>query len=252
VERYAVPDLPDEQWRQIAGTKYQVSTLGRVKALSRGDELLMTPRLRKIHSETTGRIVVGNNTSVAHAVLTAFVGNQHGDRLVVHINGDISDCRLANLRWYGPGYLIDKCIAKAESSDHPLADRFIQFWRGDAQALNEWFGDLRRYLCRYMSSRLGLRPSPYFVDIEGAVQAAMLRVYVSLRRGTLPDLSCLDRWCTAIARAALAEEMTNVLPGVALTRIDDDGNEYSLADHLEWCHPSAELQAIYREEILRA
>lgn len=252
LERYTVADLPGEDWRPVDGTKYQVSSTGRIKTIARGDELLMTPRLRKVKGDTTGRMVVGNNLSIAQAVLSAHIGNPHGDTQVVYLDGDITNCRLDNLRWYGPGYLIDKCIRMAHASSHPMAPVFVRFWQGDGQALNDWFGELYVRFCRYLSRRLDRSGTPFFVDLEGAVQAALCRILVSLRRGLLQDLTILDQWCTTIAQRALAEEMAHVLPGVPLVQKGLDGADWCLADSVGWVHPSAELTAIYREEILCA
>ncbi len=114
--RKKVQNIPGEIWLPINKTKYHVSSMGRIKTVSRGDEILMSPRLRKLKGDKTGRMVVGNNLYIAHAVLTAHVGNLHNDKMVVYLDGDITNCRLDNLEWYGPGYLITKCIIIAKKA----------------------------------------------------------------------------------------------------------------------------------------
>ena len=53
-----------------------------------------------------------------------------------------------------------------------------------------------------------------------------------------------------IAKKVLASWVRDVLPGVSMTKEGRDGEEYNMADYSGWCHPSAELQAIYNEEAI--
>jgi len=39
-------------------------------------------------------------------------------------------------------------------------------------------------------------------------------------------------------------------PGLFMMKVGDEGDEYNIADYAGRCHPSAELQAIYNEEIM--
>ncbi len=54
----------------------------------------------------------------------------------------------------------------------------------------------------------------------------------------------------AIANKTFAEEMKNALPAFRIINTTEDGDEYYITDNLGWCNPSAELQAIYNEELL--
>lgn len=99
-----------ERWAPIVGFegRYEVSTLGRVRALTRGNQWgvvpLRVPRIRAIKPDREGymRFTAGRaerTLAVDRCVLEAFVGPAPAGHEAGHLNGDRSDCRLANLRW---------------------------------------------------------------------------------------------------------------------------------------------------------
>lgn len=107
--------MNDEIWKDIPGYegKYQASSLGRIKSLSRiingknqfgtfewkCDESLLRPGTR---SKLGYQMVVLNDPrktfAVHHLVMLAFVGARN-DLYVLHENGDPKDNRLINLRY---------------------------------------------------------------------------------------------------------------------------------------------------------
>jgi hypothetical protein len=63
---------------------------------------VMSPTMR--NGRLSVRISLGGRPrtiSVASAVLESFVGERPRGHIVIHLNGDMADCRLANLAW-GP------------------------------------------------------------------------------------------------------------------------------------------------------
>ena len=100
-----IPDLPQEQWRPIAGYKgkYLVSNLGRIKSLK-----YLKPRILKAFANNKGyeRVCLSKN-GVAHHFLVsrlvaeAFCPNPDPENAttVDHIDHDTSNNSAENLRW---------------------------------------------------------------------------------------------------------------------------------------------------------
>ena len=171
-----------------------------------------------------------------------------GDFKSFFIDEDRSNCKAENLRWYGKEYLVGEAIKMAEESDHPLAHEFKLFWLGDHQALNGWFEEQKIWVKPYMHKRLDMFCVPYYVDVDNCVQEVVLRMFLALRRGMIRKLEHLKAWARRIARNVLAEAIKNLTPSIPIDQENSEGDFYSLADLTRWCHPSAELQAIYRQE----
>jgi hypothetical protein len=104
-----------EEWRWVLGYegKYEVSSLGRVKAVSRewqqkaksgklykyskAERMLRPGKMPGGHlSVSLGR---KNSRTVHSLVMQAFVGFPPANMEILHINGDPSDNRLDNLRY---------------------------------------------------------------------------------------------------------------------------------------------------------
>lgn len=254
-----VADEPGEEWREINRPDCKdvfISNIGRVKSCRSRDERLLSSRMAKVNPKEQQLTLIcsngqGNNIHVHMEVLRAFRPNLDGDFQAVFIDGDRSNCRADNLRWYGREYLVAKAITMAESSDHPLADCFLKFWNGDHNALNNWFEQQRVWLGGYIRRRFDMFCVPYYVDVEDRAQETIVLAFLALRRGMIDNLYALKSWLKGIAKRALASGIRDLLPTVGIEQ-EYDGDTYSVADVAGWCHPSAELEAIYREEVLCA
>jgi hypothetical protein len=95
--------LPGERWRAAKIDGYEVSNLGRVKSLRRGN-----PKLRRLVPDKDGylRVSLGSrgqpergNYSVHGLVLEAFHGPCPDGCEADHRDGDRSNNKLSNLRW---------------------------------------------------------------------------------------------------------------------------------------------------------
>ena len=94
--------MEDEQWKNITGfSDYQVSSFGRVKSLKYGKERILKPRK---NSDGYFCIVTCNNgKEISHRihrlVALAFIPNPNNFPQVDHIDRDITNNSIDNLRW---------------------------------------------------------------------------------------------------------------------------------------------------------
>jgi hypothetical protein len=98
-----MPDItaPSEAWKPIAGyeTVYEVSDWGRVRRLPKGNILKASQAGRGYLRVTLSVNAVMTGKYVHHLVADAFLGARPSGFDVCHLNGDIADARLANLRY---------------------------------------------------------------------------------------------------------------------------------------------------------
>lgn len=114
VEKNAVVNLPNEQWRDIPGYEgeYQVSNLGRVKRVehtlvrANGHIMLYHERLPKLKTDEDGYLSVAlchkgkiKYERVHRLVAGSFLDNHNNLPQVNHKNGIKNDNRVANLEW---------------------------------------------------------------------------------------------------------------------------------------------------------
>lgn len=94
-----------EEWKQIDGYQdYEVSSLGRVRSLKFGKERILKPR-----KNTDGYFCIvtcmnGKESShrIHRLVASAFLPNPNNHLQVDHINRDITNNQIDNLRWVTP------------------------------------------------------------------------------------------------------------------------------------------------------
>ena len=98
-----MPDItaPVEAWKPVVGyeTYYEVSSLGRVRRLPKGNILKHGVAGRGYARVTLSVNSVVRGKYVHHLVADAFLGKRPTGADVCHINGDIFDPRLDNLRY---------------------------------------------------------------------------------------------------------------------------------------------------------
>lgn len=258
LEPRIIINLPNEEWREVIRldcTGLMISNMGRVKSCRKYDEMLLLSKMTKVNprEKQLTRVAangLGGNILVHMEVLRAFHPNYEEDYRAIFIDSDRSNCKSNNLRWYGKRYLIGEALKMAEKSDHPLANKFKLFWLGDHNALNDWFDEQTSWIGPYIHSRLNMFNVPFYVDVSNCVQEVVLRIFLSLERGMLRELNqkSLRTWIKRIARIVLAIAIKKLLPAYSNDREDSEGNSYSITDLIGWCHPSAELQVIYKQE----
>lgn len=255
IDDRTVENLPGEEWvvsdnPLLAGIFF--SNFGRVKSCRKRDEkLLKTVMVVPTHGASAVLMVRpgGGEVRVAQEVLRGFMGNPEGDTTVIHKDGDPHNCRLDNLAWYGRDYLIDKAIAMAEASEHPLADCFLKFWMGDHAAINDWLALVSDKVRGYIYSCLRRINFPYWMEIDDLVQQSLTDIFIGLYRGMFKGFETLEHWVLSVAKGAYLR-FVKVRLTASIEHDFDDGDTGFLPDLLGICHPSAELEAIYREEVL--
>ena len=102
-----------EIWKDISGFEglYQISNLGRIKSLPRykqlyGKKVFVPECIRKFGYDKDGYYIIPLNKNgkkymrrVHRLVAQAFIPNPENKPVIDHINCDIKDNRVENLRW---------------------------------------------------------------------------------------------------------------------------------------------------------
>ena len=234
----AVPDLPGERWADVDGHPgWLVSTEGRLKSCRRGHERLIRTRM------VDGRLLAGDkqhgNVTVHLAVLRAFRPGVVGDS--VFVDGDPSNCRLANLRWQTVDDRRARAVAMAEASESRFAPAFASYWQGDNTALDGFFEEMRRLLIVVVPRKMATFDT--LTDTEDIIMATLSRLTISITRASLTTLDNLIAYvCTIADRYMLAEHLA-----IRLHNPLESAEGVPVADMICWCHPSAELVAESRE-----
>lgn len=256
IDAIKVKNLPGEEWLPIEREKFSgiyVSNLGRVKSCRKKDEVLLSPKMRLTTKDKKEPVFAaftkGGTIHVALEVLRAFKVNNNKDTTFVFKDKNPANCRIDNLEWYGRDLLVDKAIKGAEASDHPLADCFLRFWHGEHEAINDWLESLQDSVRGYLYKRLQNYNFPWFMDLDDCVQQSLYDIFIALYRGMFAGFEHLHGWVLRIASAALSRSLKLSKKRMEPLDIPGDNGEYSKADINLFCHPSAELQAIYNEEV---
>lgn len=97
-EYYEEPDLEGEIWKQHSTLNIQVSNKGRIKKIKKNG-LTYIPELKK-HSNGYVKVQIkGKDYMVHRLVAELFLPNPFNKECVYHVDGDITNNKLENLRW---------------------------------------------------------------------------------------------------------------------------------------------------------
>lgn len=200
-----------------------------------------------------GRMLVGDhylgNITVHLAVLRAFApeGEHDGGR-AVFIDGDIRNCFLSNLSWETSTDRIHQAIIMAEASTSPWASAFVAFWKGDGTALNRFFFEMKKLLLATYSRKACSWSHYYPLEAGEYMAATLYSLYQSIRRGSLKSLDNLAAWAISAGDNVLRQHHLYAGRFIGCGGVDDE-TEASVFDGIGWVEPSAEMVAIYREEL---
>lgn len=192
-----------------------------------------------------------SDITVPLAVLRAFVPHdESGGEKAIFVDGNRENIRLANLRWETTGDRVARAIAMADGSTSRWAPAFAEFWRGDQQALNDFFKEMRHLvLSAYKKKEENWR---YYHPLEPWEYAAntLYKMFVSIRRGSLTSLDNLGSWALTIGASVLRDHHRYAIRLIGLESSGDDESTFIVADSIGWTMPSAETCALANEEIL--
>lgn len=147
----SLEDLPNEEWRNVAGYEdlYQVSNLGRIKSLMReirrGSGIWRKPN-KILKPQLNGRgyhhvSLFGTDSKhqikcIHQIVAEAFIENPDKYNCIDHINTDKKDNRASNLRWCNYKMNMNNPITK-EKVDEIRASICRQDWYIDKQRFSQ-------------------------------------------------------------------------------------------------------------------
>lgn len=244
-----IVDLPNERWADIAGHPgLLVSTAGRIKSARSKHERLMKQRW------VDGRMLVGDhhlgNITVHLAVLRAFAPQGvTDDGKAIFVDGDPKNTSLANVQWETTSDRIARAITMAEGSNSRWAADFAAFWRGDSDALNAFFGEMRALLLSMYQQKAETWQHYYPLEAGEYAAATLHGVYLAIRRGAVQHFDNLVGWVLSAADNIMRQHHRYAIRLIGLESSDDD-HTATVADGIGWTMPSAETMAWAKEEIL--
>ena len=244
-----IVDLPNERWADIAGHPgLLVSTAGRIKSARSKHERLMKQRW------VDGRMLVGDhhlgNITVHLAVLRAFAPQgETDDGKALFIDGDPKNTALANVQWETTSDRIARAITMAEGSNSRWAADFAAFWRGDREALNTFFKEMRALLLSMYQQKAATWQHYYPLEAGEYAAATLHGLYLAIKRGSLKSLDNMTGWVLSAADNIMCQHHRYAIRLIGLESSDDD-HTATVADGIGWTMPSAETCALANEEIL--
>lgn len=244
-----IVDLPDERWADIAGHPgLLVSTAGRIKSARSKHERLMKQRW------VDGRMLVGDhhlgNITVHLAVLRAFAPQgETDDGKAIFIDGDPQNTSLANVQWETTSDRIARAITMVEGSNSRWAADFAAFWRGDRDALNAFFGEMRALLLSMYQQKASSWHHYYPLEAGEYAAATLHGLYLAIKRGSLKSLDNMAGWVLSAADNVMLQHHRYAIRLIGLESGDDD-HTATVADGIGWTMPSAETCALANEEVL--
>ena len=239
-----VPDQPGERWKNIDGhTKWMISTMGRVKSLRGLHERVITPRV------VNGRLFVDDRANGSFAVhlmvLKTFRPEATGDP--IFIDGNPLNPSLENLKLDTRQEKVLRAAAMAEQSTSKWGPAFAAYWRGDKQALDCFFVEMRRYLLKTLRRKVDAFWGEYQQDLDGLVHATLVKFFFAIHAATIKSIDGVTGYLLTIADNLLRKHWHYSRPLVPISCGGVVDNDVTNIDTAGYRHPSAELVAMARE-----
>ena len=241
-----VPDLPGEMWRPLNNhPQWMISTMGRVKSLRGLHERLITPRV------ANGRLFIDDRANGSFAVhlmvLKTFSPGATGDP--IFIDGNPLNPSLENLKLDTRQEKVLRAAAMAEQSTSKWGPAFAAYWRGDKQALDCFFVEMRRYLLKTLRCKVDAFWGEYRQDLDGLVHATLVKFFFSTHAATIKSLDGVTGYLLTIAYNLLRKHWHYSHPLVPISCVGVVDNDVTNIDMAGYRHPSAELEAIANEMV---
>ena len=135
----------------------------------------------------------------------------------------------------------------AEGSNSRWAADFAAFWRGDSDALNAFFGEMRALLLSMYQQKAATWQHYYPLEAGEYAAATLHGVYLAIRRGAVQHFDNLVGWVLSAADNIMRQHHRYAIRLIGLESSGDDESTFSVADSIGWVMPSAELEAIANE-----
>ena len=241
-----VPDQPGERWKNIDGHhNWMISTMGRVKSLRGLHERLITPRV------VSGRLFIDDRANGSFAVhlmvLKTFRPEVTG--VPIFVDGNPLNVRLDNLKWDTRQMKVLRAAVMAEQSTSKWGPAFAAYWRGDKQALDCFFTEMRSYLLKTLRRKVDAFWGEYRKDLDGLVHATLVKCFFSIHAATIKSLDGITGYLLTIADNLLRKHWHYSCPLVPISCGGAVDGDVTNIDMDGYYHPSAELEAIANEMV---
>ena len=101
LNKYTVDDLDEELWKQISGyEKYYISNVGRVKHIICGEKIVPQYKVKKYQTVRLRKDKKQKTIKIHELVAFHFVDNPRKFKYIRHIDKDLINNNMNNLKWY--------------------------------------------------------------------------------------------------------------------------------------------------------
>lgn len=237
------PDLPGEKWADISGHPgWRISTEGRVKSTRGPGPKILAPHIRQgvwcIKDAKGGGFIIHTK------VVEIFCPGEKGK--ILFKDGNRLNPALSNLEVDTKEQRLVRAIQMAEQSTSPWAADFAAYWRGNLQALDRFFENMKRYLMRCVAAKMSTRWVG-FASVEGIAHATLVEMFYSIKNAAFASFENINAYILKIADRLIAKRRIYAAPLIPIDYQYGDGGDVTNIDVAGYAYPSAELVAISRE-----
>lgn len=241
-----IPDLPGERWIEIPGHDgWWLSTAARIKSTRSSKHKILKPWLLNGVwgiASTNGEGVFLLHTKMVELLLPG----ESGD--IIFRDGDRKNPALSNLEVDTLQRRKERAIEMAEQSASSWGPAFAAFWRGDRSALDDFYLNMRLYLCKMVTIKLSKWRRDW-MDVDDIAHSVLVAAFFSIANARLISLDTITTYLLTIADRIIHTNRKYYSDLVQLD-LDSEGERVTVLDKYGYLSPSAETMAWAKEEIL--